>query len=61
MMISGHRVVFDDEGSYIMNKATGEVNILREEEGNFMLDVWVPPPEAAKKGMPLITPCHDVP
>jgi hypothetical protein len=47
MIEAGHRVIFDTDGSYIMNKATGEQNILREEDGNFMLDVWVPPPEVA--------------
>jgi len=41
---AGHRVVFDDEGSYIYNKYTGEVNMLREELGNYIMDVWVPPP-----------------
>ena len=45
MIMAHHRVVFDEEGSYIENKVTGEVNMLREEDGNFMLDVWVPPPE----------------
>ena len=40
---AGHIVIFDDEGSYIYNKATGEVNLLREEQGNYMLDVYVPP------------------
>ena len=39
-----HTVVFDDEGSFIYNKITGEMNVLREEEGNYMLDVWVAPP-----------------
>ena len=29
-----HTVVFDDEGSFIMNKNTGEVNWLREVDGN---------------------------
>ena len=42
----GHAVVFDDEGSYIYNKTSGEVNWLREEDGNYMLDVWIPPREA---------------
>ena len=41
---AGHTVVFDDEGSYIYNKATGETNWLREDDGNYMLDAWVPPP-----------------
>ena len=48
MMQTNHRVVFDDTGSYIENKHTGEVNWMREEDGNFMLDVWVPPPTVAK-------------
>ena len=38
-------VVFDDEGSFIMNKNTGEVNWLKEEDGNYVLDAWIPPPQ----------------
>ena len=41
-----HTVVFDSEGSYIINKQTGELNWLRNDNWNFMLDVWVPPPAA---------------
>ena len=48
MLQAGHRVVFDSEASYVLNKTTGETNILREEDGNFMLDVWVPPPNVAE-------------
>ena len=40
---AGHMVIFDDDGPYLYNKATGEVNMLREDDGNYMLDVWVPP------------------
>ena len=40
---AGHTVVFDDTGSFILNKATGEINTLREECGNYMFDLWVPP------------------
>ena len=43
MCSSGHIVVFDDEGSYVQNKATGEINWLREESGQYMLDAWVMP------------------
>ena len=39
-------VVFDCKGSSIVNKQTGELNWLRNDNGNFMLDVWVPPPAA---------------
>ena len=45
MVAAGHRVVFDDV-SYIENKETGEINYLREEAGNYILDVWVPPPSS---------------
>ena len=30
-MRAGHVVVFDEEGSFLMNKATGEIKYLREE------------------------------
>ena len=41
---AGHYVIFDEDVSYIVNKATGELNWLREQNGTYMLDVWVPPP-----------------
>ena len=43
--MAGHTVVFDSNGSYIANKHTGEINWLREDNGNYMLDVWIPPKE----------------
>ena len=44
MLKAGNRVVFDEGDSFILNKATGEMNLLREDDGQFVLDVWVPPP-----------------
>ena len=53
MCANNHRVVFDDDGSYIQNKLTGEINWLREDNGNYMLDVWVVPPnELQEHGEP---------
>jgi len=49
---TGHVVVFDEDGSYIMNKATGELNVLREENGNYMLDCWIPPNSTGFQGQP---------
>jgi hypothetical protein len=46
MCTAGHRVIFDEDGSYIENKVTGEINWLREENGNYVLDLWILPPEA---------------
>ena len=36
---AGHRVVFDEDGSYIENKTTHEVNMLRGDNGNYMLNM----------------------
>jgi hypothetical protein len=44
----GHLVVFDGDASFIANKKTGEVNRMRRQDGNFMLDLWIPPPEVAQ-------------
>ena len=33
----------DEDGSFIFNKMTGEINQFREESGNYMFDVWIPP------------------
>ena len=43
MCKAGHRVIFDEEGSYVENKETGEINWMRQENGNYMLDMWVIP------------------
>ena len=41
MVKDGMRVVFDDTGSYIYNKKTGEVMRLKQERGVFVLEAWV--------------------
>ena len=49
MMDAGHAVVFAPEeagGSFIMNLETAEEEVLVEEDGNYFIDVWVPPPDA---------------
>ena len=38
---NGNRVVFDDEGSYVENKKTGEKMVIEEDDGDYVLDVWV--------------------
>ena len=37
---SGHRVVFDADGSYIEDKRTGESMMLTEKNGMYMLKLW---------------------
>ena len=43
---AGHRVVFDDDGSYVQNKVTGEKTFMQHANNTYTLDVWV------KKGQP---------
>jgi len=47
---AGHRVVLDDAGSFIQNKWAREINWLREKDGNYLLDAWVPPSAPAGNG-----------
>eukprot|EP00973_Karenia_brevis_P096202 12431137-Karenia_brevis.AAC.1 len=53
MVKNGHRVVFDDpdtgEGSYILDRRTGRRTYLRQENGVFVLDVWVKPRQSVVK------------
>ena len=47
----GHAVVFSPAewgGSYIYNLQTHEMEELVEEDGNYYLEVWIPPPEMMK-------------
>ena len=41
VMKAGNKVVFDEVGSYIEDKATGEIMHLKEENGMFLLKMWV--------------------
>ena len=41
MTKNGHRVVFDDEGSYIEDMMSGERSWLHEVNGMYMLKLWV--------------------
>ena len=41
----GHRVVFEDGNKYIENLLTGELTRMREQNGVYLLDLWIPPHE----------------
>ena len=38
---AGHRVVFDDEGSYVENKITLERLKIIEKDGEYVIDMWI--------------------
>ena len=39
---AGNRVVFDESGSYIEHKTSGEITPLIEQRGLYKLKMWVP-------------------
>ena len=41
MVSAGNRVVFDDSGSFIENKATGIKTGIKEESGRYILELTV--------------------
>ena len=41
---AGNRVVFDEDGSYIENRETGQITWLVEEGGMYALKMWVKAP-----------------
>ena len=48
-----HAVVFappEYGGSFVLNLESCEENTLREDDGNYLLYVWVPPPESVGFG-----------
>ena len=49
MTKAGNRVVFnaegDPEGSYIENKWTGAHTYMRQENGVYLFDAWIKPPQ----------------
>ena len=50
MVEAGLALVFAPEdwgGSFMINTTTLEEEQLREEDGNYVLDVWIPPPDKA--------------
>ena len=41
LLDAGHRVVLDEDGSYVLNKRSKQVMKVRREKGVFVLDVWL--------------------
>ena len=47
---AGHQVVFDDDGtgqgmgSYLINKTTGEINMIRDDGKDYVMRRWIVPP-----------------
>ena len=41
LLDTGHRVVLDEDGSYVLNTRTRDIMRIRRERGVFVLDVWL--------------------
>jgi len=48
---SGHAVVFDDDGSFLFNKHTGELNWINDDGANYTMKQWVIPPNKLQEVM----------
>ena len=44
----GNAVVFDDQGCFIVNKDSGEVNAIVDDGINYTMPLWVVPPACIK-------------
>ena len=42
---TGHLVVFDGQNSFMVNKASGEVNWIEDDGSNFTMTMWIVPPD----------------
>ena len=38
---AGNRMVFDEDGSFIQNKSSGDITWMEERGGMYMLTLWV--------------------
>ncbi len=50
MTANQNTVVFDERGSYIYNKPTGEVIWMTQEDGQYHFDAWVDEPSFQRQG-----------
>ena len=48
---SGHAVVFDEDGSFLFNKHTGELNWIHDDGANYTMKQWVIPPHKLQEAM----------
>ena len=49
IVANGNKVVFDESGSFIENKRSRERLWMREDNGVYVLDVYVAPPDCHEK------------
>jgi len=58
LMKSGHFVGFDDEGSWIVNKVSGEYNKIEDDGINFLMKQWIVPHDKVGLAMEAVAAAH---
>ena len=48
LLRTGRAVVFDDQGSFIVNRNSGEFNSIVDDGVNYTMPLWVVPPECVR-------------
>ena len=54
MLASKHAVIFDEEDSFVLNKITGELNLMRDGCMNYYLDRWIIPKTQVAHAMQIV-------
>ena len=52
IMVAGNKIVLDDDGSYIQNKANGRNINIANHNGEFKFEIWAPKNKVAPKVKP---------
>lgn len=54
MLASKHTVIFDEDKSFVLNKITGELNVMRDDGINYYLDQWIIPKTQVSQAMQIV-------
>ena len=57
---SNHSVMFDADGSFVMNKLTGEYNIIDDDGVNYLMKQWIVPPDQLPAVMEQAANAHEM-
>ena len=57
MIKAGNRLVFDSEGSFMVNKTSGQTQEITERAGSFEIDLWVQQGQSGAEHS--VTPTHN--
>ena len=59
LLKSRHAVIFDEDGSFIFNKITGELNHITDDGVNYKMRQWIIPPEQVEAALQASQELHN--